>query len=251
MCRAFWLSTHINLNLYLTGHRVAFLRNDTLQLPSKTRACIGRLFSSHRRLSFHSVTFLLHSHFQQQKKRVNDSFAPSDLLNNWTATYPHDSELPGSPPFTSLAWLEYLQPPSRSTCLNAWRKLNIYCLSLPVFAAFTQPHSFLLHHTGDLPLWLGTPESFLSLSCWICWFHRDRKMDSDSDSPFNYSWPSFPKMKIRRRASKQGRSQDLIFYFPESQARHLHILTSLPRCFARLFLMEVRVYTRLYKTLTI
>ncbi|XP_041101852.1 rho guanine nucleotide exchange factor 28-like isoform X7 [Polyodon spathula] len=28
-------------------------------------------------------------------------------------------------------------------------------------------------------------------------------MDSDSDSPFNYSWPSFPKMRIRRRSSKQ------------------------------------------------
>ncbi|XP_035165917.1 rho guanine nucleotide exchange factor 28 isoform X6 [Oxyura jamaicensis] len=28
-------------------------------------------------------------------------------------------------------------------------------------------------------------------------------MDSDSDSPFNYSWPSLPKMRIRRRASKQ------------------------------------------------
>ncbi|XP_051498944.1 rho guanine nucleotide exchange factor 28 isoform X2 [Apus apus] len=27
-------------------------------------------------------------------------------------------------------------------------------------------------------------------------------MDSDSDSPFNYSWPSVPKMRIRRRASK-------------------------------------------------
>ncbi|XP_064903389.1 rho guanine nucleotide exchange factor 28 isoform X9 [Columba livia] len=33
-------------------------------------------------------------------------------------------------------------------------------------------------------------------------------MDSDSDSPFNYSWPSLPKMRIRRRASKpeQGHS---------------------------------------------
>ncbi|XP_067172533.1 rho guanine nucleotide exchange factor 28-like [Apteryx mantelli] len=28
-------------------------------------------------------------------------------------------------------------------------------------------------------------------------------MDSDSDSPFNYSWPSLPKMRIRRRASRQ------------------------------------------------
>ncbi|XP_069737218.1 rho guanine nucleotide exchange factor 28 isoform X2 [Phaenicophaeus curvirostris] len=27
-------------------------------------------------------------------------------------------------------------------------------------------------------------------------------MDSDSDSPFNYSWPSLPKMRIRRRASR-------------------------------------------------
>uniref|UniRef100_A0A8C9FWF3 Phorbol-ester/DAG-type domain-containing protein n=1 Tax=Pavo cristatus TaxID=9049 RepID=A0A8C9FWF3_PAVCR len=29
-------------------------------------------------------------------------------------------------------------------------------------------------------------------------------MDSDSDSPFNYSWPSLPKMRIRRRASKHS-----------------------------------------------
>ncbi|XP_042637254.1 rho guanine nucleotide exchange factor 28 [Orycteropus afer afer] len=35
-------------------------------------------------------------------------------------------------------------------------------------------------------------------------------MDSDSDSPFNYSWPSFPKMRIRRRASKQDRSFDVL-----------------------------------------
>ncbi|XP_075788373.1 rho guanine nucleotide exchange factor 28 isoform X1 [Pelodiscus sinensis] len=28
-------------------------------------------------------------------------------------------------------------------------------------------------------------------------------MDSDSDSPFNYSWPSLPKMRIRRRGTKQ------------------------------------------------
>ncbi|MBN3320922.1 ARG28 factor, partial [Atractosteus spatula] len=37
--------------------------------------------------------------------------------------------------------------------------------------------------------------------------HKDppeKEMDSDSDSPFNYSWPSFPKMRIRRRSSKQG-----------------------------------------------
>ncbi|XP_025244842.1 rho guanine nucleotide exchange factor 28 isoform X2 [Theropithecus gelada] len=35
-------------------------------------------------------------------------------------------------------------------------------------------------------------------------------MDSDSDSPFNYSWPSFPKMKIRRRTPKQDRSFDVL-----------------------------------------
>ncbi|CAL1614900.1 unnamed protein product [Knipowitschia caucasica] len=28
-------------------------------------------------------------------------------------------------------------------------------------------------------------------------------MDSDSDCPFNYSWPSFPKMRIRKRPEKQ------------------------------------------------
>lgn len=29
-------------------------------------------------------------------------------------------------------------------------------------------------------------------------------MDSDSDSPFNYSWPSFPKMRMRRKTGKKG-----------------------------------------------
>lgn len=36
-----------------------------------------------------------------------------------------------------------------------------------------------------------------------------RDMDSDSDSPLNYSWPSFPKMKTRRRAAKPGRPRSL------------------------------------------
>lgn len=30
-------------------------------------------------------------------------------------------------------------------------------------------------------------------------------MDSDSDSPFNYSWPSFPKMRMRRKMGKKGK----------------------------------------------
>ncbi|XP_041756451.1 rho guanine nucleotide exchange factor 28 isoform X1 [Coregonus clupeaformis] len=34
-------------------------------------------------------------------------------------------------------------------------------------------------------------------------------MDSDSDSPFNYSWPSFPKMRIRKKAGKQEKSQSM------------------------------------------
>uniref|UniRef100_A0A8C0LWE9 Rho guanine nucleotide exchange factor 28 n=1 Tax=Canis lupus familiaris TaxID=9615 RepID=A0A8C0LWE9_CANLF len=36
-----------------------------------------------------------------------------------------------------------------------------------------------------------------------------RDMDSDSDSPLNYSWPSFPKMKTRRRAAKPDHSFDV------------------------------------------
>ncbi|XP_065517471.1 rho guanine nucleotide exchange factor 28 isoform X1 [Lathamus discolor] len=35
-------------------------------------------------------------------------------------------------------------------------------------------------------------------------------MDSDSDSPFNYSWPSLPKMRIRRRASKPDQRQSAL-----------------------------------------
>ncbi|XP_018426730.1 PREDICTED: rho guanine nucleotide exchange factor 28-like [Nanorana parkeri] len=35
-------------------------------------------------------------------------------------------------------------------------------------------------------------------------------MDSDSDSPFNYSWPAFPKMRIHRRVSRQDRFLDVL-----------------------------------------
>uniref|UniRef100_A0A8D0DC28 Rho guanine nucleotide exchange factor 28 n=1 Tax=Sander lucioperca TaxID=283035 RepID=A0A8D0DC28_SANLU len=39
-------------------------------------------------------------------------------------------------------------------------------------------------------------------------------MDSDSDSPFNYSWPSFPKMRMRKKTGKKEKSQSI----RESQA---------------------------------
>lgn len=35
---------------------------------------------------------------------------------------------------------------------------------------------------------------------------RTEPMDSDSDSPFNYSWPSFPKMRMRRKMGKKGKA---------------------------------------------
>ncbi|XP_029296158.1 LOW QUALITY PROTEIN: rho guanine nucleotide exchange factor 28-like [Cottoperca gobio] len=34
-------------------------------------------------------------------------------------------------------------------------------------------------------------------------------MDSDSDSPFNYSWPSFPKMRMRKKTGKKEKSQSI------------------------------------------
>ncbi|XP_077456768.1 rho guanine nucleotide exchange factor 28 isoform X7 [Stigmatopora argus] len=39
-------------------------------------------------------------------------------------------------------------------------------------------------------------------------------MDSDSDSPFNYSWPSFPRMRMRKNSGKKEKSQSV----GESQA---------------------------------
>lgn len=42
-------------------------------------------------------------------------------------------------------------------------------------------------------------------------------MDSDSDSPFNYSWPSFPKMRMQRKTGKKGNASSnsylLLFFF--------------------------------------
>lgn len=39
-------------------------------------------------------------------------------------------------------------------------------------------------------------------------------MDSDSDSPFNYSWPSFPKMRMRKKTGRKEKGQSI----RESQA---------------------------------
>lgn len=78
-------------------------------------------------------------------------------------------------------------------------------------------------------------------------------MDSDSDSPFNYSWPSFPKMKIRRRASKKGRQIMVPFVCPEpnpgtsrSYPSAEHFPACLPAC---LLASVVRVFTRLLELL--
>ncbi|KAM4707162.1 rho guanine nucleotide exchange factor 28 [Discoglossus pictus] len=48
--------------------------------------------------------------------------------------------------------------------------------------------------------------SFLEKDLGTC----PKRMDSDSDSPFNYSWPSFPKMRIQRRSSKQEKRDSSI-----------------------------------------
>lgn len=112
---------------------------------------------------------------------------------------------------------------------------------------FTQPHSFLWHHTVDSPPGWGRPSSSCVSPVEFVDLSNTKKMDSDSDSPFNYSWPSFPKMKIRRRPSKQGRSQNLLFPSEPSQGSSYSYL-SFPRCFARLLPVSckfVRVFIKL------
>lgn len=89
------------------------------------------------------------------------------------------------------------------------KRANIYSFSLPcvlwaIWSFFVL--SFILHYSLA---WLAIENNKVQL--WesaLCWFST--KMDSDSDSPFNYSWPSLPKMRIRRRASKPGRKSYLL-----------------------------------------
>lgn len=150
--------------------------------------------------------------------------------------------------FLSLAWIFTA---SSLVYMPERLKEAKHLLPLPpqcsVFAAFTQPHPFLLHHTGDSPPGWGRPSSSRVSAVEPVWFHQDKKMDSDSDSPFNYSWPSFPKMKIRRRASKQGSSWDLLLLLEPRQASSSSYL-SFPHCFAELLLMKcvfIRVFVKL------
>lgn len=77
-----------------------FLRNGILA-PEQSEA----LLELQAALVQFEVTFPPYFHFQQEKRGVNDSFAPSDLLSNWTAMYRCDSERLASPPLASLARL--------------------------------------------------------------------------------------------------------------------------------------------------
>lgn len=65
---AFWLSTRINLNLYLMLHRVAFLRNDPLAPDQNRRLHWEGFLESQAALFQFAVTFLLHFHFQQREE---------------------------------------------------------------------------------------------------------------------------------------------------------------------------------------
>jgi hypothetical protein len=66
--QAFWLSTHINLSLYLPLHRVALLRNDMLAPKPNKRLLLEAFLESQAALFEFPVTFLLHFHFQQQEE---------------------------------------------------------------------------------------------------------------------------------------------------------------------------------------
>lgn len=66
----------------------------------------------------------------------------------------------------------------------------------------------------DQPLENGFKLKSLSLFDQTFWtirmsscFWKRQIMDSDSDSPFNYSWPSFPKMRMHRKKGKKGNSE--------------------------------------------
>ena len=61
---AFWLSTHINLNLYLTLHRMAFLRKHPLA-PHQNRRLPWEAFLEFQAALKFPVTFFLYFHFQQ------------------------------------------------------------------------------------------------------------------------------------------------------------------------------------------
>lgn len=243
---AFWLSTHINLNLYLTLHRVAFLRKHPLAPDQNRRLPSEAFLEFQATLSQFPATFFLRLHFQQGEELMIHLLPVTFWITGLRCT---------CAPLRGRAYLLVLSRFGLNVYslllgLHAWTpegSKTFIASPASVFAAFTQPHHFLLHHTGDSPPGWGRPSSSQVSAVESVWFHPDKKMDSDSDSPFNYSWPSFPKMKIRRRASKQGSSWDLLPLLEPRQASSSSYL-SFPRCFAELFLMEcmfIRVFVKL------
>lgn len=102
--------------------------------------------------SFNSqLPFVFISISSHQKRGVNDSLAPNDLLNNWTVMCQCHSAPSLSPfYFPSLA---LIFTASFSVYMPERLKEAEHLLPLPprVRQLFTQPRSFLLHHMGDSP----------------------------------------------------------------------------------------------------
>lgn len=101
---AFWLSAHINLSLYLTRHRVAFLRNDTPAPDRNNCLCLEAFLESQAVLSIPSY---LSSSFPFPATRRGElmiHWLPMTfwITGLWCASA---TQLPLSLPFTSLVWL--------------------------------------------------------------------------------------------------------------------------------------------------
>lgn len=130
-----------------------------------------------------------------------------------------------------------------------------HLLPLPprVRELFTQPHSFLWHHTGDSgdspPGWGRPSSSWVSPVESVDWSKTKRWILTLIPLLTTRGLPS-PKWRFAGGRPSKVDPRFFYCYFPPSQARELCLLTFLC-CFARLFSVEVQVYTCLYNTLTL
>ena len=85
---------------------------------------------------------------------------------------------------------------SRVSTAGLWRKTSEHCGYGP-FGCCEMDLNWSADH-----LFIKCLEAFGWRIPW-----RLQIMDSDSDSPFNYSWPSFPKMRMRRKTGKKGNTE--------------------------------------------
>lgn len=221
---AFWLSTHINLNLYLTLHRVAFLRKHPLAPDQNRRLPSEAFLEFQATLSQFPATFFLRLHFQQGEELMIHLLPVTFWITGLRCTCAPLGAVLTSLYFLGLAWMFTasfsVYMPERLKEAKHLLPLPPRCSQLspsPITSFYITRETRLL--AGDAPVLpkslLSSLFDFIQTKRWI--LTRTRLLTTRG----------LPSPKWRFDGGRPNKVARGIFYLSWSRGRRLPLLTFL------------------------